>query len=269
MISLLIFELIFSCSAGKDIKIQETPTFKTIYEASYSVKKSREISRRNALKKKVDRIEMYDDKGNLVEYWNYETNGSIYEKTKLEKDSNGKLLKSETYDNTGRLKRYVQAELDSNENIKIYKTFDEEKELVSVQEYQYDNNGSFILISSTTVKTKTFKSVGKYNAKNQLTEMIAYNPDGTIRETRTFKYDGNGNEIESELTRPNGDYTKFVSTYDDQNNILTNFWYDKDGNEKYRNSWNYIYDKNNNWITKKRYNNGELDYVWERKIEYN
>lgn len=259
----------FSCSTSKNMKKQESSNFKTIYEASYSAKRSGEMAREDVLKEKAERMEIYDDGGNLIEYWKYETDGTIYEKTKLEKNKNGKFLRSQTFDNRGKLKKYLESELDAKGNIQFYKTFNLEKELTSVQENQYDKNKNIILISSTTISSnKTFKTASKYNSKNQLIEEIDYNSDGMIRDTRTFKYDDKGNEIESDLTRPNGDYTKFISTYDKRNNISTQHWYDKEGNQKHWNNWEYNYDEKGNWITKKRFSNGELGYVWERKIEY-
>lgn len=257
-----------SCSTKKITK-KKNSNFKTIYEASYSAKRSGEMTREKALKEKVDRIEMYDRKGNLIEYWKYETDGTIYEKTKLKKNNDGKLLKSETSDNFGKLKRYLETELNNSGYIKFYRTFNDKKELTSIQENKYDKKGNIILISSTTISSnRTFKTASKYDSKNNLIEEIDYKPNGKIRDTRTFKYDNSGNQIESELTRPNGDYTKFVSTYDKQNNILTQYWYDKKGKQKHWNNWEYNYDKNGNWITKKRFSNGKLGYVWERKIEY-
>ena len=269
IISILIIGLTISCSTTKNIQQKEGLNVKTIYEASYSAKRSGEMIRETALKDKADRMEIYDENGNLVEYWKYETDGTIYEKTKLEKDNNGKLLRSETFDNTSKLKRYLETEFDSNGNIQFYRTYNSEKELTSIQENQYDKNGNVILVSSTTISSnRTFKTESKYNSKNQLIEGIDYKPDGTLRDTRTFKYDESGNEIESELTRPNGDFTKFISTYDKHTNILTQYWFDRDGNQKHWNNWEYNYDKNENWITKKRFSKGELGYVWERKIEY-
>ena len=58
------------------------------------------------------------------------------------------------------------------------------------------------------------------------------------------------------------------SEYDENNNMTVQNWYDKDGKHKHQTSFTYVYDENNNWITKKRYSNGELGFIWERKIEY-
>lgn len=73
----------------------------------------------------------------------------------------------------------------------------------------------------------------------------------------------------SELVRSNGDYTKFISEYDNFNNLIIQNWYDKEGKLKHQTSFEYIYDNKGNWITKKRFSNGKLGFIWERQIEYN
>lgn len=269
ILNLLIFGLIISCSSTKNIKIDNTNTFKTITEASYSSKRSGELTREKALKQKINKKEIYNPQGDLVEYWQFETDGTIYEKTKLTKNKQGKLIKRITYDKGGNLKRYTKTEFDNDGNIIEYETYNSDDELISLQKNEYDTKGNRIAMTNTSVKSnRIFKTTNEYNSKNQKIKETDFKPDGTIKDTRTYKYDTKGNESESLLTRPNGDYTKFISTYDEQNNILTQYWYDKDGKQKHWNNWEYNYDKNDNWITKKRFSKGELGYVWERQIEY-
>jgi hypothetical protein len=267
--NLLVFGLILSCSSTKNIQKENTNTFKTITEASYSSKRSGELTREKALNQKINRKEIYNEQGNLIEYWRYETDGTIYEKTKLTKKKEGKLIKSITFDKNGNLKKDTATVFDKNGKIIEYKTYNSDDELISLQKNEYDTNGNRISLTNSNVKSnRTFKTTNEYNSKNQQIKETDFKPDGTIKDVRTYKYDTKGNEIESELSRPNGDYTKFISTYNEQNHILTQYWYDKDGKQKHSNNWEYNYDKNNNWITKKRFSKGELGYVWERQIEY-
>lgn len=53
-----------------------------------------------------------------------------------------------------------------------------------------------------------------------------------------------------------------------QGDLVDNIWYDKDGLQKHHTKFVYVYDQENNWITRKRLSNGELNYNWERVIEY-
>lgn len=269
VLNLLVIGLVFSCSSTKSINITKTNTFKTITESSYSSNRSGELTRDKALNEKINRREIYNEQGDLIEYWSYETDASIYEKTKLTKNKDGKLIKSVTYDKDGNLKRYIKTLFDVNDRITEYKTYNTDDELVSIQKNEYDSNGNQISTSNTSVKSnRTFKTTNEYNSQSQKITEIDFKPDGTIKDTRTYKYDKKGNEIESVLTRPNEDYTKFISEYDQENNLTIQKWYDKEGKQKHQNTFEYVYDKNKNWITKKRYSNGKLSYVWERQIEY-
>lgn len=268
ILNILTIFLVCNYSSAQEIDKENESTFKEIVEASYSPKQSGELSRENALNQKSDKKEIYNEKGVLIEYWKYEVDGTIYEKTKLSKNENGKLIKSSTFDSEGNLKRYITTEFDENGNIVFYRIYNSKDELTSIQENQYDGNKNIISMSNTA-SNRTFKTTSKYNSKNQLIEETDFQPDGAIKDVRTFKYDEKDNEVESDLTRPNGDYTKFISEYDRNKNMKIQIWYDTDGNQTHQTSFTYEYDNNDNWITKKRYSNGELGYVWERKIDYN
>ena len=270
LINTIILILIFSHSSTKDSKTSKKSTFKSITQASYSAKRSGDLTRKQAFDKNLDRKSFYDEKGELIEYWKYERDGSIYQKIKLEKNQQGKLIVSRLYDKKGNLKSYTNTEFDSYGNIVEYKTYNKSNELTSLQNNKYDSNGNVVSMLRTSIASnRTFKTTSKYNSKNQLIEETDFKPDGSVKDIRTFKYDYKGNEVESDLTKPNINYTKFISKYDKNNNIISQHWYREDGSQKHWNSFSYVYDDNDNWITKKRYSNGELGYVWERKIEYN
>ncbi|WP_299316035.1 hypothetical protein [uncultured Aquimarina sp.] len=270
LINIIIIGLIYSYSSTKTPVILKESTFKSIIQASYSAKRSGELTREQAFNQSLDRKNFYNEKGELIEYWKYEIDGSIYQKVNLEKNQQGKLIKSTSYDKEGNLKSSTKTEFDSNGNIVKYKIYNTNNELSSTQDNEYDSNGNILSVLRTSVTSnRAFKTTSKYNLKNQLIEETDFKPDGSIKDVRTFKYDDNGNEIESDLTKANGNYTKFISEYDKNNNIISQYWYNKDGSQKHWTSFSYEYDENNNWITKKRYSNGELGFVWERKIEYN
>ncbi|MBW1297927.1 hypothetical protein [Aquimarina litoralis] len=270
LINIIIVGLISFYLPTKTAIISEKNTFKTIVQASYSAKRSGELTREQAFNQSLEQKNFYNEKGELIEYWKYEIDGTIYQKVYLEKNQLGKLIKSTSYDKERNLKSYTTTEFDTNGNIVKYNVYNSNNKLTATQDNEYDSNGNVLSISRTNiVSNRTFKTTSKYNAKDQLIEETDFKLDGSIKDVRTFKYDDKGNEITSELTKANGDYTKFISEYDKNNNITSQYWYDKDGNQKHWTSFSYEYDENNNWITKKRYSNGELGFVWERKIEYN
>ena len=124
---------IASCRPTKELKNTSKPIFKSITEASYSAKRDGEISRDAALKNKINHITIYDKKGNLIEQFAFETDGSLYEKTILSRNKKGKLLKGIKSNAEGKLKQYWTTEFDKKGNIIKIKT-----------EYTYDTHGNWI-----------------------------------------------------------------------------------------------------------------------------
>ena len=256
--------MIFAQSTKKNKKI------KKIIQASYSAKRTAEMPRDSALTDDhLERYDIYNDNEEVIEYGKYDGEGNIYEVTKIQKDQDGNPLKGIIYDSKGNSKKYYTTEIDKNGNVSEFKNYNLENELVYLQKNEYDANGNVTSRTSGNPKLdKIFKTELEYNSDNKVIKKIKYNSDGTVKDTRTYKYDVNGNEIESELFKSNGDYTKFISEYDNLNNLTIQNWYDKEGKQKHQTSFEYTYDIQGNWITKKRFSNGELGFVWERKIEY-
>ena len=217
----------------------------------------------------LERYDMYDVNEKIIEYGQYDGEGNIYEVTKIQKDQSGNPIKGTIYDSKGNLKKYYTTIIDKNGNVAEFKNYNIENELVYLQKNEYDTNGNVTSRTGGNPKSdKVFKTELEYNSNNEVIKKIKYNSDKTVKDTRTYAYDVNGNEIESELFKSNGDYTKFISEYDKLNNLTIQNWYDKEGKQKHQTSFEYTYDNQENWITKKRFSNGELGFVWERKIEY-
>lgn len=278
--------ILISCSVPKKIgEVSKVFEIKSIYLASYEVRRNGEMTRENAFEQELDKAEFYNENGFLIEYWLYNINGTIYEKTKLENDDKGRLLKTNTYDNSGVLKSYLETEFDNNGNIIFKRIYNSENEITFIQKNEYDSRGNNIRSSFTAFdfnetkenqfikriesdSIKTYKTLRKYNSKNQLIEKTEFEPDGKIDRVETFKYDEKGNEVESELKMFNGNYFKYVSNYNERNNISTQKTIGKNGSIEQQYNWEYLYDERNNWITKKSFSNGQLVSIWERKIEY-
>ena len=131
-----------------------------------------------------------------------------------------------------------------------------------------------------------------YNKDGNMTEMTSYNANGELGSNSKYKYDEDGNKTEwkyydGELA------TKYKYQYDEDGNEMEkscyrisdgrlslkfNYQYDEDGNMignssyGYPSDWNYTYqyefDKLNNWIVRTRYEDGNPLEITEREIEY-
>ena len=250
-------------SAEDSLKIRKT------IQAKYSTNRFSEMPRDSAFKDDhLVKYEMYDDNEKIIEYGQYDGKGNIYRVFKIQKDESKKQIKKTICDVKGNLKQYYIISIDDNGNEIELKNYNSKDKLFYIQKNEYDKNGNVISkIGGVPKSDKVSTTEFEYNSNNEMIQKIHYDSYGS-NETQTYIYDSNGNEVISELFKANGDYTKFISTYDKQNNILTQHWYDKDGKQKQWNNWEYHYDKQGHWITKKSYTNGELGLVWERKIEY-
>ncbi|PQJ17063.1 hypothetical protein [Nonlabens tegetincola] len=267
---LLILLLVYSSSIIHAQNEEKSLQIKKTIQASYSTKRTAEMPRDSAFTNDfLERYDIYGDDEKIIEYGQYDGKGTIYEISKIQKNENGKPVKGLTFDSKGNLKKYYTTMIDSTGNVTEFNSYNSKDELVYIQLNEYDADGNVTKrISKNPNSDKVYKTELIYNSDNEVIKQINYNSDGTVKDTRTYKYDHNGNEIESELERANGDYTKFVSEYDNMNNLLVQNWYDREGIKKHQTSFIYVYDNQGNWITKKRFSNGELSYVWERKIEY-
>lgn len=268
-ILLLTLTLICSTSIIRAQSTEDSSKIKKTIQARYSAKRFSEMPRDSAFKDDhLVKYEVYDDNEKIVEYGQYDGKGNIYRVTKIQKDENEKQIKKTICDSKGNLKQYYIITIDDNGNEIELKNYNNKNELFYLQKNKYDVNGNVISkIGGAPESVKVSTTEFEYNSNNKIIQKIHYDYYGS-NNTQTYIYDSNGNEVISELFKSNGDYTKFISTYDQQNNILTQYWYDKDGNQKQWNNWEYQYDKQGNWITKKSFFNGELDLVYERKIEY-
>ncbi len=261
--------ILLSCNTTKNVAESKNKKlgFKKVVEAMYSPNENIE-NRDLVLKEKITEITYYDRNGDVMEYHNYEVDGTLWRITKITRDKNGKPLKGVTTDSKGQLLSYWTTKIDSMGNITEYYTFNSKNELTDIQKSKFDKKGNEIeLVLEVLDFGYTNRTKFRYNALNQLIEMEDYNGAQNKTEIRTYKYDKKGNEIEELLTRDDGSMLLFNNEYDKNSNLISNKWFEE-GEQTHETSFSYVYDYKGNWITKKRSSNGKLGLIWERKIEY-
>jgi len=167
------------------------------------------------------------------------------------------------------LKSYWTSSYNSNGNLIEVKTYDSQNNLTNIQLNKYDEYGNKIeMLLKKPESENGWKYVYKYNFDNKKIEQLRYKPDGSLKDKRTYSYDENGNENLQVKFNPDGSFTKFVSEYDEMDNMTVQNWFNEQDEQKHQTSFEYVYDKNGNWTSKRRSSNGELGMVWERLIEY-
>ena len=111
----------------------------------------------------------------------------------------------------------------------------------------------------------------QYNQHNQLVIDIKNDKHGEMVYHNINRYDSQGMLTEQDYQKLSGGLSKkVVFTYDKYQNILSETWYDANGNAFYFNKYTYQYDEQGNWTLKMSYKDKtEILYQIEtRAISY-
>lgn len=245
------------------------PKMKMVKEVIYKPENGELKSRENLFDSNISSYMIFDKNEKVIENGQYERDGSLYEKTIYERNEDGVAQKATKKNSSDELKSYWKYEYDSNDNMIAVKTYDSENNLTNIQSNEYDESGNNIeMLLKSPGSENGWKYVYKYNFDHKKIEQFRYKPDGSLKDRRTYSYDKDGNENIEIMFKPDGSYTKFVSEYDEKGNLTIQNWYNEQDEKTHQTSFEYVYDENGNWISKRRSSNGELGMVWERKIEY-
>ncbi len=261
-------------SSGLTLYAQTTsdslkPKMKMVKEVLYKPENGEIKSREDLFDSELNSYKKYDKNEKIVETGQYETDGSVYEKTFYERDEKGKALKAIQKNASGQVKSYWTYIYDEEGNMIEVNTYDQNNKLIKIQSNKYDEKGNNVeMIIKSPENENGWKYIYKYNFDNKLIERNRYMPDGSLKDRRTYAYDKDGNENLQYKFNPDGSFIKFVSEYDEMNNLTVQKWFNELDKQIHQTSFEYIYDDNGNWISKRRISNGKLGMVWERNIEY-
>lgn len=270
---ILLIGILFSFS-GTNLIAQSTKDslktkMKMVKEVLYKVENGELKNRDNIFESKLNSYTIYDKNEKPIEFGQYETDGSLYEKTIYERNEKGDAQKGTKKSSSDEIKSYWTYEYDSNENMIEVKTYDTGNILTNIQSNKYDENGNNIeMISKRPESENGWKYVYNYTSDKKKIEQFRYKPDGSLKDRRTYSYNKDGNENMQFKFNPDGSFMKFMSEYDKMDNLIVQNWFNEQNEQTHQTSFEYVYDQNGNWITKKRSSNGELSMVWERQIEY-
>ncbi|MDD2530795.1 MAG: hypothetical protein PHN41_06145 [Bacteroidales bacterium] len=174
--------------------------------------------------------------------------------------------------------------------------FDEKGAIESMETYTYDKNGNKteyvyyeggVVVSKTqyiydnqnnNIETSALKSNGergtrylyKYDSLNNKTEAIQYNSKGDLVSTIKYEYNPAKDEYRYVSYLPTNEI-EWIRTYksDSKGNKVVEYKYNSKGELKDKFSWQYVYDKNNNWTKQTEYNeDGKIVRIIQRKIVY-
>jgi YD repeat-containing protein len=246
------------------------PIIKMTKEYSYKYDENDGFKSRDSIfPSNFDTYSIYDKNEKTIENGRYNPDGSLYQKTYYLRNKNGDAIKGISKNSEDEIKSQWSYEYDDNKNLVEVLTYDSDSTLTNKQINRFDeNNNQTEMINDDLKRGKTRKYEYKFNADGNKIEQIRYNPDGSLKDKRLYDYDEIGNETIQYLNRADGSKMKFVSEYDEMNNLLVQNWFDEKGEQTHQTAFEYVYDEQGNWITKKRISKGILNLIWERQIEY-
>jgi len=188
----------------------------------------------------------YDANGNMTELVNYTGDGKLASTIRYTYDVNGILVKEETLLGNGTVDLVSSIKTDPNGN--------------KIEQDDVRPMGNILF---------NYKYFYKYDEKGQLIERVALRGNGTLLFRYNFHYDDRGNRTEWIQTGPDSSVVgKVTYKFNENNNMIEETRFSKDGVATAVYTYAYEYDKRNNWIRQKKMQDGKLVEIKERDYKY-
>jgi len=207
-------------------------------ESILSGEGSRKVRSKNVFK--------YDANGNIIELSNYKADGKINTTIRSSYYASGKLIKEETLLGDGTVDLVSAIKTDAKGN--------------KIEQEDVRPMGNTLF---------NYKYYYKYDEKGQQTERIAYQGNGSLLFKYVFNYDDKGNKTEwIQQGSDSAVVGKVIYKYNEKNNLAEQTEYDGNGSVKANYTYNYEFDKKNNWIRQKKIQDGKVIEIKVRDIKY-
>jgi len=188
----------------------------------------------------------YDANGNMTELSNLKSDGKVNSTIRYTYDASGILIKEETKSGNGNVVLVSSIKTDAKGN--------------KIEQQDVRPTGDAVF---------NFKYYYKYDKKGQLTERIGYRGSGSILFKYIFNYDDAGNRIEWIQKGPDTSIVgKVIYKYNEKNNLTEQTEYNGNESVKANYTYSYEFDKKNNWIRRKKMQDGKVVEIKERDVKY-
>ncbi len=108
-----------------------------------------------------------------------------------------------------------------------------------------------------------------YDQQGRVIQEKIYDSDDSLKNIFTFKYNEQGHEVEKKWLYSDGSVMgEWTHTYDEYGNLIEEYSYTFDEDLDTTYTYEYKYDKYNNWIRKITYEDGKIINIEKREIEY-
>ena len=206
----------------------------------------------------------YDKNGNLIEHIN---NIGITIETFTYENSLNRIHSKTDY-----APDYVNEEgtylYDNKGNLIEYKTVKVKRDTIeSKTTYKYNDKGILKESDSYDKNKYLYKWIYKFDDKGHQTEVAKYNDQDGFVERWTYKYDDKGNNTELAYYADSL-LQKFVYSYNEYNDRIEEILYGRYNTLFHTYKYEYVYDKNGNWVKKFQTENGLWKEIILRVFDY-
>jgi YD repeat-containing protein len=244
-----------------------TPMMITEHQWDASGENLTSIIRRNPDNSQIDHIQNRYEKGKIIEKLTLNAQDTPTDKITYEYDNNGNLVVENLYLGVNAIK--VTAKYGYNDK----------KQKVTEARYNLGRINYLTNIEyegDKVTKKESLDSVGK----PEYTELFKYDAAGNIAKHVTierydnsetdenFVYDKNKNVTLWTINKKGAPLVTITKTYDKQGNLVSSKTVQGENTVLDAHNYEYTYDKNNNWTSKKIFIKGEPAFLVERKITY-
>jgi len=200
--------------------------------------------------RRLVKLTTYDPQGNLLEYTDYNLDGSIHSRVSFRRDQDGNQLEEAYYDGKGHLYRKRFFRPGSDSRLIREESYSPEGSLVARTLPGYADTGALNQLDTydgagILIRSKVFDTAGN------LTEDNHYE-NGTLSVRSVGSYDSYGNKLEESHYRADGSLlsnnlmnpAKSIYSYDSNGRLSQEILYAADGSVSWR--INYAYDSKGN-----------------------
>jgi len=175
---------------------------------------------------------IYDKNGNLVQWTYYNPDKTVGSYQTYEYDANGYNTKISYYNGDGTLNVYDIWAYDADGNITESASYEADGALSSRMTFEYDKNGNCIKDTAYNEDgSVSVYSVSKYSDDNKLLREDSYTGNDELIATNEYEYDANGYISKLTTSTPAGVASVGVYENDADGNVISEKWYDGNGNE--------------------------------------
>lgn len=211
----------------------------------------------------------YDEKYNIIEECKYDSSGLLSFKRVFNHDEKDLVVSETGSDNNGRLIYKYMFKYDDLDSLSEISCYDSLGALTQKLNYTYSDSGKILKDNYNKSGSLILGSITNYDLFGNEIEHLYVDAYGVISSKSVSRYDEKNNVIESiEYGNEHQIVSKFIYKYDDFNNLLEYNHQSFDENKSEKTSYNYEYDKYNNWTKRTRFINDIPKLITLREIEY-